>query len=118
MTELDLTKQQAHFLKLLQGAESAGLTVAKLAEQEGIPKSRLYNYRSILRRKGHLPPARSGSDKKIWRGSSFIQASALKSGDTNLSDTLELKTQLANGQPVWISLTVSQLPAILTALSA
>lgn len=64
MTDSALTPKQSYFLKRLQKAETAGLTIVQLAEQENVSAALLYNYRHVLRQKGHMAPekpVRSGS---------------------------------------------------------
>ena len=118
MTESTLTPKQAYFLKRLQEAEQSGQTVARLAQQEQVSAASLYNYRHVLRRKGHLPPAASRAAARSSRSESAFEPIALSSVTPESVAPIELKTQLANGQPVWISLPASQLSAALAALSA
>nr|BDD47166.1 hypothetical protein 28 [Saccharospirillaceae bacterium] len=122
MTDSTLTPKQSYFLKRLRDAETAGLTIVQLAEQENVSAALLYNYRHVLRQKGHLAPAqpvRSGSSERSHSGFAAVPVSesarSVTSGSTSL---IELKTQLANGQPVWMSLPADQLPAALAALSS
>lgn len=116
MTESTLTPKQAYFLKRLQEAEQSGQTVARLAQQEQVSAASLYNYRHKLRRKGHLPPAASRTAAHPSGTESAFEPIALSSVTPAVAP-IELKTQLANGQPVWMTLPASQLSAALAALS-
>ena len=100
-----LTPKQQKYLSLLQQAESDQLSVLQVAKQNDIDPSLLYAARKTLRQKGVLPQA--ASDK-------FHSVPLSPSTNSNI----ELKTQLANGQPVWLSVPAHQLSATLKALSA
>ncbi len=101
-----LTPKQQKYLSLLQQAEAEQLSVLHVAKQNDIDPSLLYAARKTLRQKGLLPQATS-SDK--------FQSVPIS---TTVSSNIELKTQLANGQPVWLSVPSHQLSATLKALSA
>ena len=120
MTESTLTHKQAYFLKRLQEAEETGLTIVQLADQENVSAALLYNYRHVLRQKGHLAPAQSARSGRTGSNSarSGFETVTLSSLPGGSAELIELKTQLANGQPVWMSLPASQLSAALAALSA
>jgi transposase-like protein len=100
-----LTPKQQKYLSLLQHAESEQLSVIHVAKQNDIDPSLLYAARKTLRQKGVLPQATS-SDK--------FQSAPIS---TTVSSNIELKAQLANGQPVWLSVPCHQLSATLKALS-
>lgn len=121
MTDSTLTPKQSYFLKRLQEAEAAGLTIVQLAEKEKVSAALLYNYRHVMRQKGHLAsakPVRSGSDFSGRSQSAFAAVPVSEPSGSTSSSVIELKTQLANGQPVWMSLSADQLPTALAALSS
>lgn len=118
MTESKLTHKQSYFLERLQEAEQSGLTIVQLAEQENVSTALLYNYRHVLRRKGYLEPARRKSSSSGKARSGFEPVAVPSSPQTDPAAFIELKTQLANGQPVWMSVPAHQLSLALAALSA
>ena len=99
-----LTPKQQHYLTLLNQAASDQISVVQLAKQQGIDPSLLYAARKTLRQKGAL----------VQPASKFQSITLPQPSD----HTIELKTQLPNGQPIWLSIPPSQLPATLKALSA
>lgn len=101
-----LTPKQQKYLTLLQHAESEQLSVLQVAKQNDIDPSLLYAARKTLRQKGALSQATS-PDK--------FQSVPIS---TTASSNIELKTQLANGQPIWLSVPAHQLSTTLKALSA
>lgn len=117
MTKSTLTSKQTFFLKHLQDAEAKGQSIKDLAGQLNIRIEALYNYRYILRKKGRLAPVVT-KHQSTKPASSFVAVSPGEPEITVKDDNLELKTQLANGQPVWISVSASQLPIVLAALSS
>lgn len=117
MTKSTLTTKQSFFLKHLQDAEAKEQSIRDLAEQLNIRTEALYNYRYILRRKGWLDPVVAKHQNKN-SNSSFVAVSPREPAITMKDDNLELKTQLANGQPIWISVPACQLPTVLAALSS
>ena len=120
MTESTLTNKQSYFLKRLQEAEQAGLTITQLAAQESVSAALLYNYRHVLRQKGHLAPAQSARSGRTGSNpaSPGFETVTLSSLSASSPELIELKTQLANGQPVWMSVPASQLTVALAALSS
>ena len=118
MTKSSLTNKQSYFLKYLQEAETNGQSIKDLAEQLNIRIDSLYNYRYILRKKGWLAPVANHVRQTGSDASSFVAVSARESTMSMANDNLELKTQLVNGQPLWISVPASQLPTVLKALSS
>lgn len=98
-----LTPKQQHYLALLKQAETEQLSILQLAKQQGIDPSLLYAARKTLRQKGALPQATSN----------FHSVTLPHAAD----QSIELKTQLPNGQPIWLSIPPSQLSATLKALS-
>lgn len=102
-----LTPKQQKYLSLLQLAETEQVSVLQVAKQNDLDPSLLYAARKTLRQKGFLPQVTLSSDK-------FHSVPISPSIDSHI----ELKTQLANGQSVWLSVPVHQLTATLKALSA
>jgi len=100
----ELTPKQQHYLTLLNQAASEQISVLQLAKQHNIDPSLLYAARKTLRQKGALPQP----------DSKFQSVTLPQPSD----QTIELKTQLPNGQPIWLSISPSQLPATLRALSS
>src|SRR5690554_5964419 len=103
MTEATLTTKQAYFLKRLQEADATGQTIAQLAEQENVSSALLYNYRYLLRGKGLLP-SRGPITNTTRSESAFTPIATPQTHTGTSSDRMELKTQLPNGQPIWLSL--------------
>ena len=101
-----LTPKQQKYLALLQLAEAEGLSITHVAKEHNIDPSLLYATRKTLRQKGILPQVASTGKFKAIPISQAPQAN------------IELKTQLANGQPIWLSVPPSQLGSTLKALSA
>ncbi|MFY0666226.1 MAG: hypothetical protein JXQ97_16510 [Natronospirillum sp.] len=121
MTQTTLTTKQAYFLKRIQEAEAAGQSITALAEQEQVTPALLYNYRYLLRAKGALNPTRSSRQNttaasNVKKDTSFVPIAAPQTVAS--PDRMELKTQLPNGQPVWLSLSTHQLAMALAALSS
>jgi hypothetical protein len=113
MSQSTLTPKQAYYLKQLQDAEANGQSIKALAEQLSIRIEALYNYRYTLRKKGWLAPVGKKSTD-----SSFVAVPTATSASAIPDAGIELKTQLANGQPVWMTVPASQLGAVLAALSS
>lgn len=100
-----LTPKQQKYLSLLQLAETEQLSIPHVAKENNIDPSLLYAARKSLRQKGILPQvASTGKFKSIP-----ISQAPLAN--------IELKTQLANGQPIWLSVPASQLSVTLKALT-
>lgn len=105
MTEHKLTAKQQRHLELLKLVESEGLSVCQVAKENQLDPSTLYNARATLRRKGYLAKQPSAS-----------KFSAVPVPTAN-NERIEVKTQLGNGQPVWLSVPPDQLTAVLASLS-
>lgn len=123
MNQPKLSTKQAYFLKRIQEAEAAGQSITALAEQEQVTPALLYNYRYLLRAKGALNPARSSRQKataasNVNKDTSFVPIATSQAHTGTSSDRMELRTQLPNGQPVWLSLSAHQLGMALAALSS
>lgn len=104
MSEAKLTARQQHYLDILTEGREAGQSIQATAQAHGIPAARLYNARQILKQKGVLGSTR--------RRAGFA---AVPVGDA-CDQRVELRTQLANGQPVWLSVPASQLRTTLEVL--
>lgn len=117
-TDTGLTQKQAYYLKRFQEAQDRGLSLRQIAEQEQVKLSLLCNYRYVLRRKGVLGPAGPARRRLKPNTPSFTAVPLSSSADPKTKATIELKTQLANGQPVWMNIPAGQLGAVLAALSA
>ena len=118
MTKSGLTEKQTYYLKRFQEAQDDGLSLRQLAAQEQINGSLLYNYRYVLRRKGALDPVKPESRQRNPMTSSFNAVPLSSPVDPKTEATIELKTQLTNGQPIWMNIPAGQLDAVLAALSA
>lgn len=118
MSKSPLTPKQAYYLKQLQDAEANGQSIKALAEQLSIRIDALYNYRYTLRKKGWLAPVEHSSRREKNTNSSFVAVPSATSTGPFPDAGIELKTQLANGQPVWMTVPASQLRAVLAALSS
>lgn len=118
MSHSRLTQKQAYYLKRFQEAQDNGLSLRQLAEQEKVKVSVLYNYRYTLRRKGVLDSLKPTHRQRNEAISSFTAVPVSPSGHPNAETAIELKTQLSNGQPVWMTVPASQLGSVLAALSA
>ena len=106
MTEQKLTTKQQRYLELLQQAESEQRSICQVAKENQLDPSLLYSARATLRRKGYL--AAQPSTSKF----TTVPVPAAS------NERIELKTQLGNGQPVWLSVPADQLATVLAALSA
>ena len=104
-----LTPKQQKYLSLLQQAEAEQLSVLQMAKQNNLDPSLLYAARKTLRQKGALP--------KSTASTKFQSVPVSTSGLNGSTHNIELKTQLANGQPIWLSVPAHQLAATLKALS-
>lgn len=118
MSNSTLTPKQAYYLKQLQDAEANGQSIKALAEQLSIRIEALYNYRYTLRKKGWLAPVKHSAHREKSTDSSFVAVPTATSMSPLPDAGIELKTQLANGQPVWMTVPASQLRAVLAALSS
>ena len=104
---MQLTEKQSFYLSLIQSAEQNKLSIREVAEQNNINAVNLYAAVKTLREKGALPA--------IKEQRNFVKLSA-----PPLAHDLriELKTQLPNGQALWLNIAEAQLPVVLRALSA
>ena len=102
-----LTDKQNQYLSLLQQAKVESISIVQIAKQNNIDPSLLYAARKQLRAKGLLAsePASKFHSLSIPSAASSAQH-------------IELKTQLPNGQPIWLSVPAGQLVLTLKALSA
>jgi len=105
MTEQTLTTKQQHYLELLLLAESEQRSICQVAKDNQLDPSLLYSARTTLRRKGYLA-VKSSTSK-------FTKVPVTGARD----ERIELKTQLANGQPVWLSVPSDHLSTVLASLS-
>jgi len=103
-----ITPKQQRYLSLLQQATTEQVSIVQIAKQHNIDPSLLYAARKSLRQKGILPSESQPLASKF-------QSVAMPRSS---SQHIELKTQLSNGQPVWLSVPVAQLALALKALSA
>lgn len=118
MSNSPLTPKQAYYLKQLQDAEAIGQSMKALAEKLSIRIDALYNYRYTLRKKGWLAPVEHPPRREKSSDSSFVAVPTAASTSPIPDTGIELKTQLANGQPVWMTVPASQLHTVLAALSS
>lgn len=106
---MKLTDKQSYYLSLIQSAEQNKLSLRQVAEENNVSPMRLYAAVKTLRDKGALPAAKSRSN------TDFVK---LPLPPLAPEARIELKTQLANGQPLWFNIGEEQLPVVLRALSA
>lgn len=104
---MPLTKTQSFYLSLVDYARSQGKSLREAAEDHDVKPTNLYAAAKTLRKIGAMDNLRDE------RKSGFV---ALKP-EVLPTEKIELKTQLPNGQPVWLSCSTGQLPAIFQALS-
>ncbi|WP_127556724.1 hypothetical protein [Saccharospirillum alexandrii] len=118
MSNSPLTPKQAYYLKQLQDTEANGQSMKALAKQLSIRIDAIYNYRYTLRKKGWLVPVEHASCRVKSADSSIVAVPSTTSTSSIPDAGIELKTQLANGQPVWMTVPASRLRAVLAALSS
>jgi len=106
MSEAKLTARQKHYLDILKDARESGQSIQAAAQAHGIPAARLYSARQVLKQKGVLEQSR--------RRAGFAAVPVGSACDQHV----ELRTQLANGQPLWLRVPASQLRSALEALGA
>jgi predicted DNA-binding protein YlxM (UPF0122 family) len=106
-THMKLTEKQSFYLSLIQIAEQNKLSIREVAEQNNVSALRLYAAVKTLREKGVLPAAKNSAD--------FLK---LSMPPLPHDLRIELKTQLPNGQALWLNIAQTQLPMVLRALSA
>jgi len=102
-----LTTKQQHYLSLLQQAEAESISIVQIAKQNNIDPSLLYAARKQLRAKGVI------ASEPVSKFHSVAMPSA-----ASPATHIELKTQLPNGQPIWLSVPAGQLVLTLKALSS
>lgn len=106
---MKLTQKQSFYLSLIKRAQKKKQSIREVAEQNNVSALCLYAAVKTLREKGALPAvAKSSRD--------FVKISVAP--PLMHEPRLELKTQLPNGQPLWLSIVEGQLPMVLRALSA
>lgn len=110
MSKSPLTPKQAYYLKQLQDAEANGQSMKALAEQLSTRIEALYNYRYTLRKKGWLTPVKYSARREKSTDSSFVAVPTATSTSPIPDAGIELKTQLANGQLVWMNADQSRHP--------
>ena len=104
---MTLTTKQSLYLSLIQQAEQRGVSLRVIAEENNIKPANIYAAAKDLRRKGALE----------------VKASSVSSSDfvrmpvSEQMERIELKTQLANGQMVWLGVPSAQLHCVLKTLS-
>ena len=101
-----LTLKQQQYLSLLQQADAESISIVHIAKQNNIDPSLLYAARKQLRAKGVISSEQASKFQPV--SMSPLASSA---------QHVELKTQLPNGQPVWLSVPLSQLAHTLKALA-
>lgn len=104
---MPLTKTQSFYLTLVDYARSQGKSLREAAEDHNVKPANLYAAAKTLRKLGALDGERDE------RKSGFV---ALKP-EILPSEKVELKTQLPNGQPVWLNCAPSQLATVLQAIA-
>lgn len=104
---MPLTKKQSFYLSLVEYARAQNKSLREAAEDHDVTPANLYAAAKTLRKIGALDGVRDE------RKSGFV---ALKP-EVLPSEKVELKTQLPNGQPVWLSCSAGQLPSVLQAIS-
>lgn len=106
---MNLTKKQSGYLALIHLAKEQQKSISQIAEEHGIRPGTLYGAMNRLRAAGQLPgktPSSGGFVK--------VAAPGAKPADTG---HIELKTQLINGQPIWMSIPPTQIAVVLKSLS-
>ncbi|MDO9519381.1 MAG: hypothetical protein Q7L19_04120 [Pseudohongiella sp.] len=104
---MQLTEKQSFYLSLIQSAEQNKPSIREVAEKNNVSALRLYAAVKTLREKGALPAVKEQRN--------FVKLSAPPLAH---DCRIELKTQLPNGQALWLDIAESQLPAVLRALGA
>lgn len=104
---MNLTKKQSFYLSLIQSAEQNKQSIREVAQQNNVSAQSLYAAVNTLREKGALPATKNGAD--------FVKLS-LPPPPQDMR--IELKTQLPNGQALWLNIAETQLSTVLRALSA
>lgn len=105
---MSLTQKQSFYLSLIQQAEAESKSLQAIALEYHIKPANLYAGLQSLRQKGILP---SGSPAAA--GFARVEIEAPASGQH-----IELKTQLPNGQLIWMSVPANRLRQVMQVLSA
>lgn len=103
---MNLTKKQSFYLSLIQSAEQNKQSIRDVAQRNNVSAHNLYSAVKTLRDKGALPATKNSAD--------FVKLS-LPPPSHDLR--IELKTQLPNGQALWLNIAETQLPVVLRVLS-
>jgi len=106
---MNLSKKQSYYLRLVEEAKSQQLPIRQVAKNHGIRPGTLYGAMNRLRGLGAL------SDEQAVK-SGFAKVDVASPRQTP-DETIELKTQLANGQPVWMAVPVQHIQTVLQSLS-
>jgi transposase-like protein len=104
--ESQLTAKQQNYFSIIQQATTEGISVREAARLHNIDPSLLYAARKALRAKGVLPDQAGTS-------TGFATVPLPGSAEQHI----ELRTQLPNGQPIWLSIPPTLLSATLKALA-
>lgn len=107
---MSLTEKQAFYLTLIEKAKCNQQSLRQVAEENGVVPARLYAASKTLKAKGAL------SCNNQSTGSGFVKV-PLDAQDM-APQRIEIRTQLGNGQPLWLSINVAQLTIILQQLGA
>jgi len=102
-----LTTTQQNYLSIIQQATTDGISFREAARLHNIDPSLLYAARKSLCAKGVLP------DQAPRTPTGFATMSLPGSDEQHI----ELRTQLPNGQPIWLSIPPTLLAATLKALA-
>jgi len=94
-------------LKNTESAEQNKLSIREVAQQNNVGAQCLYAAVKTLRQKGALSTTKTSQD--------FVKLSV---PPLTHDSRIELKTQLPNGQALWLNIAETQLPMVLRALSA
>jgi len=108
MTAQVLTDRQRYYLGIIRAAEAAGDSLASAARAADVPVQSLYTLRYQLRRQERQPEAAE-------RGG-FQQLAVV--ADQQPTSLIELRTELRNGQPLWLNVPAGELATVLQALNA
>lgn len=106
---MSLTEKQSFYLSLIQQAEAESKSLQKIAQEHRIKPASLYAGLQNLRQKGVLP--------QVARSATGFARVSVESPAT-LNHNIELKTQLPNGQLIWMSVPANRLRQVMQVLSA
>lgn len=104
---MSLTEKQSFYLSLINEAREQQKTLRQVAHENQIKPDSLYAAAQSLKRKGYLPTTTE-------TGNSFARLTV----EATVESCIELKTQLPNGQLIWMSVPSGELRDVLKALSA